>query len=417
MSDRTRREFINRTMAAGGTLAVAQFVGAIGVAHAAPDTGIAGQAAALLPPNDPGAAQAAWRELIDFLRTADMTFLDGRRGQFDQYETAYGYRSLIHMLMNAVNMHMEDDPNWPEFVQLDTRNAPFLGGNPDTRYLYAPIQGGRRYRIRGHRGDEAYMSFTSHRGDRGSGFRQRFDDNINHHTIKTDADGRFEVILSAEREGENWLHISPDAAVVLARTYVLDRDRDRPATFTIESMDPQPPPPRLRPDEVAQRLRLTMGLVREQASFAVPRPPAAPGELNTVTRQGYRFKIGQESADWATPDNTYTEGRFFLDPSQALLLEGTVVPCDYWGIQIWNPFLASPDYRYHKVSINKAEAKLGPNGQFRVAIAHNDPKVPGLDWLSTAGERQGTFYIRWLMAQAEAPKVTAKLVKIADLGR
>ena len=413
MSDRTRREFINRTMAAGGSLAVAQLVGAIGAAQAAPET--AATAVAPLPPNDPGAAQAAWRELTDFLRNADMTFLDGRRGQFDEYETAYGYRSLIHMLMNAVNMHMEDDPERPEFVQLDTRNAPFLGGNPDTRYIYAPIQGGRRYRISGRRGDEAYLSFTTHRGDRGSGFKQLFDANINHHQIKTGKDGRFEVILSAEREGENWLHISPDAAVVLARTYVLNRNRDRPAIFTIEPIDPPPPPPRLTSDEVAARLRLTMGLVKEQSSFAVPRPPSAPGTLNTVTRQAYRFKDGEEIHDWACIDNIYSEGRFFLKPDEALVLEGRVVPCDYWGIQIWNPFLASPDYRYHKVSINKAEAKLGPNGEFKVAVAQKDPKVPGLDWISTAGERQGTFYIRWLVSQAEPPNVTAKLMKIADL--
>ncbi len=411
MSIRTRREFINGTLAAGGTLAAAQLIA--GLAEAATEAAAQTSAAASL--NDPGAAQPAWRELVDFLRNADMTFLDQRRGQFDEFETAYGYRSLVHMLMNAVNMHMENDPDYPEFVQLDTRNAPFLGGNPDTRYIYAPIRGGRRYVIRGRRGDEAYLSFTTHRGDRGSGFKQLFDANINHHQMKFDADGKFELILSETREGENWLHISPDAAVVLARTYVLNRTHDRPATFTIEPMDPQPAPPRLTRDQVAERLQLTMGLVKEQSAFAVPRPPAEPGKLNAVAIQAYRFKVGQEIHDWACIDNIYTEGRFFLAPTEALVLEGVAVPSDYWGIQIWNPYLASPDYRYHKVSINKSEAKLGPKGEFRVAIAQEDPKVPGLDWISTAGERQGTFYIRWLVAQAEPPNVTAKLVKIAAL--
>src|SRR5271168_225057 len=178
MKRETRREFINRSIAAGGAIATAQLIDAIGGAGVAKAAEMppAGQTAAVLPPNDPGLAQPAWRELIDFLHGADMTFIDGRRGQFDEYEMAYGYRSLIHMLVNAANMHLEDDPDWPEFVQLDTRNAPFLGGNPDTRYLYAPIRGDCRYRIRGRRGDEAYMSFTSHRGDRGSGFQQKFDD-------------------------------------------------------------------------------------------------------------------------------------------------------------------------------------------------------------------------------------------------
>jgi hypothetical protein len=416
MTEKTRREFINRTIAAGGSLAAVQLAEAIGGAGVAKAASDAAPAVAAGPRNDPGPAQPTWRELVDFLHDADTTFLDQKRGQFDEFETAYGYRSLVHMLMSSVNIFMEMDPDRPEFVQLDTRRAPLLGGNPDTRYDWAALRGGKGYRITGQRGDECYLSFTTNRGDPGAWLRQRLDDNINHHAMKFDADGRFEVIVSPERLGENWLKLSPDGCAVQARTYVLNRNRDRRATFTIEPLDPVPAPARLTREEVAQRLGYMADFIKEQTSFVVPRPPIGPDKINTVTRQPYRFKLGDKASDYATPDNVYGEGRFFLKPDEALVLEGVAVPSDYWGIQIWNPYLASPDYRYHKVSINKSEAKLGPKGEFRVAIVSGgDPKIPGLDWISAAGERQGTFYIRWLVSQAEPPNVTAKLVKIADL--
>jgi len=405
MDDATRREFIGGL---GGSLAALPLFGEVAGAADAQFAAAAG--------NDPGTAQTAWRELLDVLRQADTSFIDASRGRFDEYEMAYGYRSLIHMLMSSVNIFMEMDPDRPEFVQLDTRRAPLLGGNPDTRYDWAALTGGRRYRISGHRGEEAYLSFTTNRGDPGAWLRQRLDDNINHHSMKFDTDGRFELIVSPEREGENWLRLSPDGCAVQARTYVLNRDRDRRATFTIEPLDPTPPPSKLTREEVAQRLNRMTAFMKEQIGFVVPRPPVGPEQLNTVTRQPYRFKLGDKASDYATPDNVYGEGRFLLAHDEALVVEGTVVPCDYWGVQIWNPFLASPDHRYHKVSINKSEANIGPDGRFRVAIVMGDEfKVPGVDWISSAGERQGTFYIRWLVSQAPPPDVKANLVKIAQL--
>ena len=67
------------------------------------------------------------------------------------------------------------------------------GGLPDVHYAFAPIRGDSRYRIIGQRGDEAYLSFTLHRGERGSGFENYFDSHINHHALTTDEQGRFEI--------------------------------------------------------------------------------------------------------------------------------------------------------------------------------------------------------------------------------
>src|SRR5437879_3822552 len=125
MDDRSRRDFI-------GTLAAMPLLAGVAASARAAEP-----AASTAGGNDPGVAQAAWRELIDLLHGADISFIDPKRGQFDEYEMAYGYRSLIHMLVSSVNVFLEMDPDRPEWTQLDTRRIPLLGGNPDTRYDWA----------------------------------------------------------------------------------------------------------------------------------------------------------------------------------------------------------------------------------------------------------------------------------------
>lgn len=359
--------------------------------------------------SDGGATAQAWHELVEVLAGADRSFTDPRRGRFDDRELAYAYRYLAHILSFAINVYVYGDPDAPVFVTV--QDAPVektLGGNPDVVYAFAPVRGSGRYRITGRRGDEAYLSFTLHRGVRGSGFQQFFDSHLNQHQMKFAPNGDFEIIVSPEREGENWLRASPDATEVYARAYLFDRNRDRPATFHIESLDT--PVPR-RPDttEMAARLRQAAQVIRE-FSIAIPQP------LTDANQIGEMWKIDANgpSRMWQALDNTYCRGVYELEPGQALLLEGTVVPCDYWGIQLWNPFLGSGDFRLGPVSINTKQAHLA-DGKFRVAIAREDPRVPGLDWISTAGERRGTFFVRWMCAQQEPPRPTCRLVSLAEL--
>ena len=361
--------------------------------------------------NDPGMAQEAWRELLEVLRASDRSFIDAGRGCFDEREIGYGYRNLMHILTFATGMYMNADPEWPMFVSSwkDPPGEKTLGEHPDVHYQWASVRGGRRYRIAGRRGDEAYLSFTLHRGVRGSGQEQFFDSHINHHDLKTDADGRFEIIVSPEPEGANWLRSSADANEIYARAYHLDPVHDRRATYTIEPLDP-PLAARLDRDSVAERLREMTRIVRDMTR-AIPQPldnPNTVGELWQTDATG-------PSRMWSALDNVYARGVFALQPSEALVVEGVVVPCDYWGIQPWSPFLGSGDYRRHRVTINTSQARLGANGEFRVALAMEDPKVPGLDWISTSGGRQGTFFIRWMCPASRPPVPTCRLVGLDEL--
>jgi hypothetical protein len=361
--------------------------------------------------NDPGITRDAWRELLDVLGAADESFVDGTRGAFDAREIGFGYRNLAHILAFATGMYMNADREWPMFLPSlkDPPGEKMLGEHPDVHYRWASVRGDRRYRITGRRGDEAYLSFTVHRGRRGSGQEQFFDSHLNHHDIETDADGNFEIVVSAEREGRNWLRVSPDANEIYARAYHFEPFAERRATYEIEPIDAPLPQP-LDAVAVAQRLREMANLVQDLAR-AVPQPLVPPNTVGDL----WQTDASGPSRMWSALDNVYSRGVFCLEPHQALVVEGTVVPCDYWGIQLWNPFLGSGDYRRHRVTINTAQARLGPAGEFRVALVMEDPGVAGLDWISTSGEHQGTFFIRWMCPQEPPPAPTCRLVDLEAL--
>lgn len=163
-------------------------------------------------------------------------------------------------------------------------------------------------------------------------------------------------------------------------------------------------------DEVAARLR-QMAMAIRDVSLAMPTPLTDPNVMGeTWTLDGTL-----PSRMWTALDNTYSRGVFRLEPHQALVLEGSVVPCDHWSVALWSPFLASGDARNHRVSVDNAQVHLGAQSEFRVAITTGDPEIPGLDWVSTCGGRQGPFVIRWMCPQEPPPEPTCRLVDLADL--
>lgn len=365
-----------------------------------------------------GAAQAAWRELLDVLRDADQSFLDPARGDFDALEIADGYRNLTSILTFAYGMYMRVDRDWPVFLPSakDPPGEMRLGEHPDVEYRWAAIRGDRRYRIAGRRGDEAYLSFTAHGGLRGSGLQQRFDGHVNHHDLATDDDGRFEILVapeppdaSSDRPGVAWLSISPDVNEIYARAYHLDPDHDRRAEYTIESLDPLAPIV-IDDAEVGARLREMAAVIRD-VTLAMPQPLTDPNVMGDT----WTLDADSPSRMWTAIDNTYSRGAFRIEPHQALLLEGVVVPCDYWSVQLWSPFLGSGDFRRNQVTVNSAQARLRADNEFRVAITTHDPGIPGLDHVSTCGGRQGTFFVRWMCPREAPPAPTCRLVDLAEL--
>jgi hypothetical protein len=153
-----------------------------------------------------------------------------------------------------------------------------------------------------------------------------FDGHRNHHDLRTDEAGRFAIVVAPEpptEPGVDWLRTSPDVNEVYARAYHLDPARDRPAEYRIEPLDPVGPGG-ADGEDVAARLRQMAEVVRD-VTAAMPQSLGDPNVMGDL----WRPDPDGPSRMWSALDNVYSRGVFRLEPHQALLVEGVVVPCDY----------------------------------------------------------------------------------------
>ena len=361
-------------------------------------------------------AGRAFHALLDTLRDADQTFLTGPRADMDALGVAEGYRHLTHLLAYALDLYLEGDAERPVFTPLASPTQKILGDNVDSLYHFAPLRGDRRYRIRGRRGNEIYLAFCVYGGKPDGEWSERVVANLSQRDLVCDADGAFEIVLAADSPGRpglaaeplssagNAIALAPDAVCVIVRQYFLDRRAVRPASFTIEAIDPVAAPPPLDDATLARRLRAVATFVRETIQFA-PLPSGLPPNL-----LGPPMPWNPHVPGWGTPDNVYSLGLFRLEDDEALVIEGRSPACVYFGAQLWNRYMQSLDYRHHRVSLNASEITFAPDGSFTLVVAHRDPGLP--NWLDTAGHREGVVFCRWLQSEELPAPPTSRVIRL-----
>ena len=89
-----------------------------------------------------------------------------------------------------------------------------------------------------------------------------------------------------------------------------------------------------------------------------------------------RFDSAVAGAAGGDPNIVYYHSYWRLAPDEALVIDATPPECDYWNFQLSNHWLESLDYRYWPIHLNKATAKLRPDGSVRIVVAHEDPGLP-----------------------------------------
>ncbi len=360
-----------------------------------------------MPTSPPSDAGRAFHALLDTLRDADQTFLTGPRADMDALGIAEGYRHLTHLLGYALDLYLEGDPERPVFTPLASPTQKILGDNVDSLYHFAPLRGDRRYRIRGRRGNEVYLAFCVYGGRPDGEWSERVVANLSQRDLVCDADGGFEIVLAPApaATAANAITLAPDAVCVIVRQYFMDRADLRPATFAIAPCDRVVAPPALDDATLARRLRAVATFVRETIQFA-PLPSGLPPNL-----LGPAMPWNPNVPGWGTPDNVYSLGLFRLEPDEALVIEGRSPRCVYFGAQLWNRYMQSLDYRYHRVSLNASEITFEVDGSFRLVVAHRDPGMP--NWLATAGHREGIVFCRWLQSDALPEQPLTRVIRIA----
>ena len=206
-----------------------------------------------------------WNEFCDTLKSAGNVILRGS-SPGDAFNRAEGYRYLSRLVRLALEKFVEhDDPATPRFYRLSHETGKIGCDNPDSFYQNAAISGQYEYRLSGTRGTVAYLGFGTYYGQYGSKARSGCSGYLEAGDLQTDADGRFEIILSCKNKPGNWLPMEPDTSMLIVRQNFLDRENESPAELSLERINAAGPPEPLSPLRFAQGLsdaaRFVTGIV------------------------------------------------------------------------------------------------------------------------------------------------------------
>lgn len=343
----------------------------------------------------------AWLEFCDRLKAAGEVILrkDAPASRLDRAE---GYRYLTGLLTYAIRLFIgNSDPDFPFFQQFTDRLIKFGMDNSDNIYLRAPIQGDATYRITGKRGTVHYFEFLVSAGIIGLS-PTRSIASLTSDKLEAEADGSFELTLSAESHAGNWLPLEPDAFEVIFRQSFNDWENEEAAEARIVQVGKEGESPlKLEPGQMARQLDQAGQQVIAQATFWAE----ICGRLQQEAENSFIEPL--RSPEMLASQSLFSAGHFNLAHDEALIIEVQPSDAHYRGCQLGNPWWQSLDYENRQTSLNGHQAHLGSDGVYRFVVAHKDPGVP--NWLDTAAHGTGWVIFRWTLA-AEAATPRAQVV-------
>ncbi len=342
----------------------------------------------------------AWEEFCDNLKAAGASLMypGTPRDAFDQAE---GVRYLSRLTQAGLEAFVEfNDPAFPILRRMVHETIKMGADNPDNYYFNAQIDGRNyEYRITGKRNSVHYFGLFTQNGDYGSTGGLAPCGQLDHNEIEYEPDGSFEVILSKERKGKNWLKIEEETGLVIVRQTFFNRFEEVAAEFHIKNLDGRQAPDPITPAMVDEGLRMA-GMFVGGASLIFAR--WANG-FQKHTNKLPLFDPSTSNAAGGDPNIIYYHSHWKLDPGQALVIEVKPPACDSWNFQLNNYWMESLDYRYFNICINKATATYESDGRVKVIVAHTDPGLP--NWINTCGHYQGTMCWRWYRLKEGEEKV------------
>lgn len=353
----------------------------------------------------------AWEEFCDHLKAAGNVLLSPGTPR-DPLQQAEGIRYLSRLTRAGLEAYMEyQDPMFPQLRRMVHETVKMGADNPDNYYQNAQISGAYSYKIIGKRNTVDHISFHTQNGNYGSTGGLAPCGKISMQDLVLDDDGSFEIILSKEPEGKNWLKIEDETSLLMVRQTFSDRFNEVAAELRLINTMADEKPGALSTQQVDEGLK-TASMFVGGASLLFAR-----------WARGFKKHVNQlplfdpETSNAAGGDESiiYYHSYWMLDSDEALVIEVLPPACDAWNFQLNNYWMESLDYRYYDICINGNNASLSPDGSVRVVVSHDDPGLP--NWIETAHHREGTMCWRWYRIHqgAMAIQPLCRVMKVSEL--
>jgi len=106
---------------------------------------------------------------------------------------------------------------------------------------------------------------------------------------------------------------------------------------------------------------------------------------------------------------------FRVGADEVLVMEGKFPECAFANVVLWNQHMQTFEYRDRRVSLNRRQTVLEPDGSYRIVIAHSNPGVP--NWLDTEGHTEGIIFWRFLLPAKTPSSAKCTLVPLSQVTR
>ena len=363
----------------------------------------------------PGAGELlsgqVWDEFCDALKLAGRQVLE-ERVPGDEISRAEGYRYLTRLLRLSLEKNIEfASADFPQFYSLSHETAKIGNDNPDNYYMNCQVRGDRDYLIRGNVGSVAYLSIESKAGSFAGEGDMAPTGHVALGDLEVDAEGNFELWVSAREHEGNWLPMTPASDNLLVRQTFNDRRAEQRATLSISCLNPEGSDT-IDAAEFAGQLASVVPFVTGTAGLFQNWMELFGGHENALPPNDQQLCL-RAGGD---PSIYYHNSCWRLEPTQALVIEfRPPEQCRAWNFQLSNYWMESLDYRYHRISLNNHSAVLEPDGGVRIVVSAADPGADFPNWLTTADHRCGAMLLRYVEAQ-DFPAVSTRVVALKEIG-
>ena len=353
---------------------------------------------------------AAWEEFCENLKAAGAALVFPGAPQ-DAAQQTEGVRYLSRLTRAALEAFVEyNDPQFPVFRRMVHETIKMGADNPDNHYLNAQISGKFEYHIRGKRNSIHYFGLFTQNGNYGTTGGLTPCGVLEDGELLVNKDGTFEVILSKERKGSNWLKIEDDSSLLMVRQTYLDINKEIPVEMTIKAIGAG-----IRPEGVTSQ-QIVEGL--GTASLFVAGAPMLfskwARDFQKHTNRLPLFDPAISNAAGGDANIIYYHSHWKLGKNQALIIQTQIPDCDTWNFQLNNYWMESLDYRYFNICINSHSAHPNADGTVTIVVAHRDPGHN--NWIETAGHDEGTMCWRWYRPKSEVPaELNTRVVDFDEL--
>jgi len=364
---------------------------------------------------------AAWDDFCDTLKVAGR-MIEQFGDQPSDLDRAEWYRFLTRLTRSSFERLVENaEPTRPRLRDMVWRQS-INFQTVDQDHLMCQFDEARDYRITGTRGTIPYfvMAVLTAPAPADPGAQDwaslgqeglaQFDPS----NLKTTGflasqqlviadDGTFEIVLSQNDPGpgKNWLKLSPDTNCILIRFVWSDRATQTAPGMTIERMDgaaPEPITPALMANNLAWAGQGVLGYAELVRNWWQGNQGNFSAKLNRLD-----YSRAQYLSNGGVPDRHVAFGGWEKGHDEALVLEFTPPPCEYWNFQICNIWQENLDtFEDGNGWVNNSRFIADPDGRVRIVIAERDPGAGG-NWVNSFGHDKGQWGLRFVQTQTTPP--------------